>query len=227
LQPPGRLRRDLCGGERSAAPAPGRSAARPLLGTPRGRRHRAREAAPDRLPLRERGRADVLSRPRHDARPPGHAHQRERLEGVPRSCGRDPGEVRRARTGAERGGCVRPEPEEGDRRIARTSMKGIRTCLVLAGVLLGVLLATGPASAISVVSLSLSRLGIASRTSPVTITFDRAVDHASITADSFRVFSKQSGTASGPFTFSPDDTAVTLTPSRPFLGGEVVHVNLS
>ena len=106
-------------------------------------------------------------------------------------------------------------------------MASIRTRLILAGVPLGVLLATGPAIAISVVSLSPSRLGVAPRSAAVTITFDRAVDHSSITADSFRVFGKQSGTASGPFTFSPDDTAVTLTPGRPFLAGEVVHVNLS
>jgi hypothetical protein len=90
-----------------------------------------------------------------------------------------------------------------------------------------VLLTAGHARAISVESLSPTRLGIAPRSAAVTITFDTAVDHASITHDSFRVFGKQSGTATGPFTFSPDDTAVTLTPSRPFLAGEVVHVNLS
>jgi hypothetical protein len=44
------------------AASPGRFTARSLLGTSRGRRRQAREAAPDRLPLRERGRADVLSR---------------------------------------------------------------------------------------------------------------------------------------------------------------------
>jgi hypothetical protein len=92
---------------------------------------------------------------------------------------------------------------------------------------LAVALATAPALAISVESLNPIRLGVAPRNTAITITFDSAVDHASITPDSFRVFGKQSGTASGPFTFSPDDTSVTLTPSRPFLAGEVVHVNLS
>jgi hypothetical protein len=45
------------------------------------------------FPLRERGRTYVLSRQGHGAYPPRHAHQRARLERVPRSCRRDPGEV--------------------------------------------------------------------------------------------------------------------------------------
>src|SRR5262245_39082763 len=86
---------------------------------------------------------------------------------------------------------------------------------------------TGTATPLQVVARSPERLTAAPRTATVTISFDRAVDHASITSSSFRVFGKQSGTARGQFTFSPDDTAVTLTPTRPFLAGEVVHVNLS
>jgi hypothetical protein len=101
------------------------------------------------------------------------------------------------------------------------------TRLALALALLAVLLATSPAAAISVVSQSPARLAVAAKTMAVTITFDAAVDPASITPGSFRVFGKQSGTATGAFSFSPDDTAVTLTPTRPFLAGEVVHVNLS
>ena len=105
----------------------------------------------------------------------------------------------------------------------------IRARLVLAAAVTVVLLSfgSGAAAPLQVVSLSPVRLGVAPRTAAVTITFDRAVDHASITSSSFRVFGKQSGTATGPFTFSPDDTSVTLTPSRPFVAGEVVHVNLS
>ena len=75
--------------------------------------------------------------------------------------------------------------------------------------------------------LSPARLGIAARTTTVTVTFDVAVDHSSITASSFRVFGKQSGTASGAFSFTNSDKSVTLTPSHPFMAGEVVHVNLS
>jgi hypothetical protein len=108
-------------------------------------------------------------------------------------------------------------------------MRGIRVRLVLAAATVVVLLSAGPGAAtpLRVVTLSPSRLSVAPRTAAVTITFDRAVDHASITSSSFRIFGKQSGTATGPFTFSPDDTAVTLTPTRPFVAGEVVHVNLS
>ena len=91
--------------------------------------------------------------------------------------------------------------------------------LLLAGV--------GAAAPLQVVARSPERLTASARTAGVTITFDRSVDHSSITSASFRVFGKQSGTATGSFTFSPDDTAVTLTPTRPFVAGEVVHVNLS
>jgi hypothetical protein len=45
------------------------------------------------LPLRDRGRTDVLSRQRHGAMPSRYAHQRERLERVPRPCRGDLGEI--------------------------------------------------------------------------------------------------------------------------------------
>ena len=61
----------------------------------------------------------------------------------------------------------------------------------------------------------------------MTITFDVPVERTSITSSSLRVFGKQTGTASGAFTFSNLDRSVTLTPSRAFAAGEVVHVNLS
>jgi hypothetical protein len=106
-------------------------------------------------------------------------------------------------------------------------MRSSRINLVLICATLMIALAARSASAISVTALSPTRLGIAPRTTSITLTFDGAVDHASITPSSFRVFGKQSGTATGPFTFSAGDTAVTLTPSRRFFAGEVVHVNLS
>jgi hypothetical protein len=106
-------------------------------------------------------------------------------------------------------------------------MRGIRCGLVAAAAALVLLGAAAPVHAIAVVATSPARLAIAARAAAVTITFDVAVDPASITHDSVRVFGKQSGTATGPFTLSSDGTAVTLTPSRPFLAGEVVHVNLS
>src|SRR5262249_54877751 len=92
-----------------------------------------------------------------------------------------------------------------------------------------ILVASSAAWAIAVDSgnLSPARLSIAARDATVTITFDVPVDRTTITASSVRVFGKQSGTVSSAFTFSNSDKAVTLTPSRPFLAGEVVHVNLS
>jgi hypothetical protein len=81
--------------------------------------------------------------------------------------------------------------------------------------------------AVDTTGLSPARLGVAARTASVTVTFDSAVDRTSINSSSFRVFGKQSGTATGTFSFSAGDTAVTLTPAHPFLAGEVVHVNVS
>src|SRR5262245_43733449 len=103
----------------------------------------------------------------------------------------------------------------------------VRFAFAAAPAVVVLLAGVGAATPLQVVTRSPERLTAAARTAAVTITFDRAVDHSSITPASFRVFGKQSGTATGSFTFSPDDTAVTLTPTRPFVAGEVVHVNLS
>jgi hypothetical protein len=63
--------------------------------------------------------------------------------------------------------------------------------------------------------------------SAVSITFDRPLDTATIDADSFRVFGRGSGTASGSYSFSNGNQTVTLTPLQPFSAGEFVFVNLS
>jgi hypothetical protein len=102
-----------------------------------------------------------------------------------------------------------------------------RSTIGLSIVVVAAALEARSAHAISVAGSSPARLGIASRTATVSISFDVAVDRTTINASSFRVFGKQSGTASGAFSFSAGDTTVTLTPTHPFLAGEVVHVNLS
>ena len=61
----------------------------------------------------------------------------------------------------------------------------------------------------------------------VSVEFDRALNTATVNADTFRVFGRGSGTASGTFAFSNGDKTVTLTPSEPFTAGEFVFVNLS
>ncbi len=62
---------------------------------------------------------------------------------------------------------------------------------------------------------------------PVSVTFDKALNTATVTASSFRVFGRGSGTASGTLSFSNGDKTVTLTPTQPFSAGEMVFVNLS
>jgi Bacterial-like globin len=70
-------------------------------------------------PVYYRGRDMVLTHPRY-------AHQRERLERVPESCRRNPGEVPGARGRTARRGRVRAESQETDRRIASLpSLPGI------------------------------------------------------------------------------------------------------
>lgn len=61
----------------------------------------------------------------------------------------------------------------------------------------------------------------------IAFTFDRPLDPASVTDDSFRAYGQWSGPARGTFTLSNGNQTVTLTPDAPFSAGEVVSVHLS
>ena len=63
--------------------------------------------------------------------------------------------------------------------------------------------------------------------SPVSITFDRPVQVASVTTASFRVFGRWSGNVPGSYSFSNGNRTVTFTRARPFSAGEIVSVTLS
>ncbi len=63
--------------------------------------------------------------------------------------------------------------------------------------------------------------------SPISVTFDRAVNPATITTDSFRGFGKWSGSVHGTYSFSNGNQTVTLTPSTPLMPGESVTMFLS
>ncbi|HZR81629.1 MAG TPA: FG-GAP-like repeat-containing protein [Candidatus Binatia bacterium] len=64
-------------------------------------------------------------------------------------------------------------------------------------------------------------------TSTVSVEFDRPLDTATVTVDSFRVFGRGSGAARGVYSFSNGNRTVTLAPDHPFSAGELVYVNLS
>jgi hypothetical protein len=81
----------------------------------------------------------------------------------------------------------------------------------------------GPA----IVFTSPARHSQAAPTTQVAITFDQPVLPASVTASSFRVFGRETGTASGTIDFLNANQTIRLTPSRPFSVGEVVLVNVS
>ena len=69
---------------------------------------------------------------------------------------------------------------------------------------------------------------VAPRNSAIVVHFDKPVNPASVTAlNSFWAFGRWSGTVNGAFSFSNGDKTVTLTPARPFSGGEQVMVILS
>ncbi|MCI0344539.1 MAG: FG-GAP-like repeat-containing protein, partial [Chloroflexi bacterium] len=61
----------------------------------------------------------------------------------------------------------------------------------------------------------------------VAVTFDQAVDPASVTAASFWAFGRSGGFAPGAFSFSPDGRTVTLDPTMAFAAGDLVTVLLS
>jgi hypothetical protein len=93
-----------------------------------------------------------------------------------------------------------------------------------------VLLGVRPAAAELVVdplSLVPGRNDNAASTTQVAVTFNQAVNTATVTNASFRVFGRTSGTAGGTFSFSNGDQTVTFTPNAPFAAGEVVTVNLA
>ena len=78
-----------------------------------------------------------------------------------------------------------------------------------------------------VVSTSPSLNAIAATTSAVSVTFDRALNPATITGATFRVSGQWSGAGPGAFVFSNGNKTVTVTPTKPFSAGETVFVNLS
>jgi hypothetical protein len=103
-----------------------------------------------------------------------------------------------------------------------------RLLTMLSAAVLAAAAATANAAPLTVTSVAPARNVItAAASSPVSITFDRAVLPSSINAQTFRVFGRWSGAAPGTYTFSNGDRTVTFTRSRPFSAGENVLVNLS
>ncbi len=100
-------------------------------------------------------------------------------------------------------------------------------------VVLALLLLTGlavPASAggLGVLSVDPPRHSTAAPTAAViSVVFDAAVDPATVSADSMRVYARWSGPVPGTRTLDPSGTVLSFQPSRPFFPGEMVTVRLS
>jgi len=61
----------------------------------------------------------------------------------------------------------------------------------------------------------------------ITADFNTALDPASVTALTFRVFGKQTGPATGTIQLLNGNTRISFTPTSPFLAGEWITVNIS
>ncbi len=106
-------------------------------------------------------------------------------------------------------------------------MRPVLRALLLAGFVSAPRALPVSAADLQVVAVSPARNAMAAATTTVRIDFDRPLDPATVTRDTFRVFGRGTGTATGTFAFSNANQSVTLTPARPFSAGEVVLVNLS
>ena len=85
----------------------------------------------------------------------------------------------------------------------------------------------GAAAQLQVVSTAPALNATAAVTTTVRIDFDKPLNTATVNANSFRVFGRWSGPASGTLSFSNGNQTVTLTPTNPLSAGEQVFVNLS
>ncbi|HYC57148.1 MAG TPA: FG-GAP-like repeat-containing protein [Candidatus Binatia bacterium] len=91
-----------------------------------------------------------------------------------------------------------------------------------------VVVASAPANAaLSVSTHAPSFNAVVSPSSNVTVTFDQAINPASVNDSTFRVYGRSSGPARGTFSFSAGNTVIELDPDEPFSAGETVFVNLS
>lgn len=111
--------------------------------------------------------------------------------------------------------------EKGDGFMKSIGLPHAIGCVIWLG------LAAAAQAQLQVVSTSPALNAVAPASTAIEIDFDRAVDTATITDESFRAFGRWSGPVSGTFSFSNGNQTVRLTPDDPFTAGELVYVNLS
>eukprot|EP00179_Madagascaria_erythrocladioides_P022041 CAMPEP_0198327330 /NCGR_PEP_ID=MMETSP1450-20131203/14621_1 /TAXON_ID=753684 ORGANISM="Madagascaria erythrocladiodes, Strain CCMP3234" /NCGR_SAMPLE_ID=MMETSP1450 /ASSEMBLY_ACC=CAM_ASM_001115 /LENGTH=243 /DNA_ID=CAMNT_0044031371 /DNA_START=83 /DNA_END=810 /DNA_ORIENTATION=- len=76
--------------------------------------------------------------------------------------------------------------------------------------------------------MSPNRQSMASEpTAPITVSFDQALNPATVTSDSFMVFGRWSGPMDGTISLNGSNTEITFTPQRDFFYGEWVTVRLT
>jgi hypothetical protein len=89
-------------------------------------------------------------------------------------------------------------------------------------------IAAGTAQALGVsATLPLANAGNVARAAPIVVDFDRAVDPATVTASTLRIWGRSGGRMPGVVAWSNANQRLTFTPARAFFPGELVHVNLA
>jgi len=87
--------------------------------------------------------------------------------------------------------------------------------------------AVAHAAPLQVASVSPAANDLIPISTPIAVTFNRAVNLATVTSSSFRVYGRWSGTVGGSFALSSGGSVVTFRPDRPFFAGETVYLNLA
>ncbi len=86
----------------------------------------------------------------------------------------------------------------------------------------------GQAGTLTVMSVSPARHSLTNPLAvPIVVQFDRPVNPATVVSSHFWAFGRWSGAVGGTFSFANGNQTVILTPSRPFISGDLVTVFLS
>ncbi len=104
--------------------------------------------------------------------------------------------------------------------------RGMGSMIVLVGMLISA--QSVRADNLAVTSIYPARHTITAPIStPITVTFDRPINPATVNLNRFWAFGRWSGAVGGTFSYSNGNQTVTLTPSRPFISGDLVSVFLA
>lgn len=103
----------------------------------------------------------------------------------------------------------------------------MRATTLLLGFAIAIAIAPVHAAPLQVASVSPPANGMSPIYTPISVTFDRAVNLGTVNSASFRVYGRWSGPVGGSFTLSDAGSTLTFRPDRTFFAGETVYLNLA